>query len=283
MTVSPDALTADWLGACRRAADGLRAVMREHPTSKERIEETGVIGEGGDRTLVIDQESEDGVFRELEKLHDAGARFQAVSEERGLVDFGSEDVTVVIDPIDGSLNAKRGLPHVGLSIAVASGFSMADVEFGYVLDLGTEEEWVARAGEGVLFCGEPLPDPPPERRTKDGKLEVVAIESSDPRWIAPHIGRLEERVHRIRAIGSVAISLCQVANTRVDGMLTLWNTRAVDCAAGQFIVRESGAHVVFPGCGDGPLDCPLDLEPHAPVVAARTEQGIEDLIGVLGR
>lgn len=282
MAISPEALTADWLGACRRSADGLRHVLRERPTSRERIEETGERGEGGDRTLIIDQQSEDRVFAELEKLHDAGARFQAVSEERGLVDFGSDDVTVVIDPIDGSLNAKRGLPHVGLSIGVSSGPTMGDMEFGYVLDMGTEEEWVARRGAGVLFNGEPLPEPPPERRTKDGKLEIVLIESSDPTWIAPHIRRLEERVHRIRAIGSVAISLSQVANVRVDGMLTLWRTRAVDCAAAQLVVRESGGHVAFPGCGDGPLECPLDLDPHAPIVAARTEQGLEDLIAVLG-
>jgi myo-inositol-1(or 4)-monophosphatase len=283
VAVSPEALTADWLGACRRAADGLRAVLRERPTSFERVEETGDRGEGGDQTLVIDQQAEDGVFRELERLHDEGARFRAVSEERGVVDFGGDEVTVVIDPIDGSLNAKRGLPHVALSIAVASGPTMADAEFGYVLDLGTEEEWVARRGAGVLFNGEPLGAAPPERRDGDGKLEVVAIESADPRWIAPYVGRLEERVHRIRAIGSVAISLCQVASARVDGMLTLWNTRSVDCAAGQLVVRESGGHVAFPGCGETPLSCPLvDIEPHAPVVAALTERGLDDLLAVLG-
>ena len=281
--MSPEALKADWLGACRRAAGTLRAVLRDAPTSRERVEETGVRGEGGDRTLVIDQLAEDGVFAELERLHEAGARFRAVSEERGVVDFGADDVTVVIDPIDGSLNAKRGLPHVALSIAVASGTTMADMEFGYVLDVGTDEEWVARRGEGVLFNGTPLPEVPPERRDADGKLEVVAIESADPRWIAPAAGRLQERVHRIRAVGSVAISLCQVASGRVDGMLTLWNTRAVDAAAAQLVVRESGGHVAFPGCGDGPLDFPLDLEPHAPVVAALTEQGLDDLLAVLER
>jgi myo-inositol-1(or 4)-monophosphatase len=282
VAVSPEALAADWLGACRRAADGLREIMRDNPTSAERTVETGERGEGGDRTLVIDQESEDRIFAELERLHDGGARFQAVSEERGLVDFGSDDVTVVIDPIDGSMNAKRGLPHVGLSIAVANGGTMADVAFGYVLDLGTEEEWVARLGEGALYNGQPLPDPPPERRNKAGKLELVAIESADPRWIAPHMDRLTQHVHRIRAIGSVAISLCQVAMTRVDGMITLWHTRAVDCAAGQLIVRESGGRVAFPGC-ETPLSAPLDLEPHAPIVAARTDAGVLDLIAVLDR
>lgn len=168
MEGSPEALKADWLGACRRAAGTLRAVLRDAPTSRERVEETGVRGEGGDRTLVIDQLAEDGVFAELERLHAAGARFRAVSEERGVVEFGGDEVTVVIDPIDGSLNAKRGLPHVALSIAVASGPTMGDVEFGYVLDVGTEEEWVARRGEGVLFNGASLPDVPPERRDAAG-------------------------------------------------------------------------------------------------------------------
>jgi myo-inositol-1(or 4)-monophosphatase len=281
VTVTSDALQADWLGASRRATDVLREVLRDHPTSRERVEETGERGEGGDRTLVIDQVVEDGVFAELDRLHAEGARFDALSEERGAVTYGGGDVLVVIDPIDGSMNAKRDLPHVGISIAVADGPTMADVAFGYVADMGTGEEWVARRGEGVLLNGAPIPEPPPERRTEEGKLEIVAIESADPRWIAPHIDGLQEHVHRIRAFGSIAISLCQLASSRVDGMLTLWKARSVDCAAAQLIVRESGGHVVFPGCGD-PLGCKLDLDPHSPLLAARTEQGVADLAAVLG-
>jgi len=279
---SQAALEADWLGACRRATDGLRDVLSDHPTSHERVEETGVRGEGGDRTLVIDQAAEDGVFSQLEALHDGGARFSALSEERGAVDFGDEGVLVVIDPIDGSTNAKRGLPHVGISIAVADGPTMADVQFGFVADLSTGDEWTARRGAGVLFNGRPLHDPPPpERRTRSGKLEVVAIENADPRWLAPSAERLADRVHRLRIMGSIAISLCQVASSRVDGMVTVWRTRAVDCAAAQLVVRESGGHVAFPGFADGPLAAPLDLEPHAPVVAARTERGLAELLTVV--
>ena len=282
MASSQAALEADWLGACRRATEGLRGVLSDHPTSHERVEETGERGEGGDRTLVIDQAAEDGVFAELEALHDTGTRFNALSEERGAVDFGDDGVLVVIDPIDGSTNAKRGLPHIGISIAVADGPTMADVQFGFVADLSTGEEWVARLGAGVLFNGEPLHQPPlPESRTKAGKLEVVAIESADPRWLVPAAEGLAEHVHRLRIMGSIAISLCQVASSRVDGMLTLWRTRAVDCAAAQLVVRESGGHVAFPGFADGPLAAPLDLEPHAPVIAARTEQGLADLTTVV--
>ena len=54
-------------------------------------------------------------------------------------------------------------------------------------------------------------------------------------------------------------------------MVSLWNCRAVDAAAGQLIVRESGGVVAFPACDD-PLAAPLDLEPRSPVVAARTER-----------
>jgi myo-inositol-1(or 4)-monophosphatase len=275
MATSPALTQADWLGACRAAVTGLRAVLDDHPTSRERIIETGTRGEGGDRTLVIDQEAEDIVFEQLQRLNDAGARFTAISEERGEVDFGGDGVLVVIDPIDGSMNAKRGLTHHALSIAVADGPTMADVRFGYVFDLGPGEEWRAELGAGALLDDEPV-RPQPERRTSDGKLELIAIESADPRWLAASSEALCDVAHRVRAMGSIAISLCQVAPTRVDGMATLWKSRAVDCAAAQLIVRESGGLVRFLGMDD-PLGAPLDLEPRSAVVAARTPEALDQL------
>jgi myo-inositol-1(or 4)-monophosphatase len=280
MPAPPTALAADWLGACRAAARGLREVLAEHPTSRERVIETGTRGEGGDRTLVIDERAEDVVFAQLDALHAAGVRFTAVSEERGVVDYGADDVLVLIDPIDGSLNAKRGMSHYAISIAVADGPTMADVAFGFVYDFGPGEEWTARRGEGAWLDGRRLDVPQPERRTDDGRLEMVAIESSDPRWMAPAMEGLAANVHRVRAIGSIAISLCQLAATRVDGMLTLWRTRAVDVAAAQLIVRETGALVAFPAF-DEPLGAPLDLEPHSAVVAARTSEGLAQLRSIL--
>jgi myo-inositol-1(or 4)-monophosphatase len=274
-------LEADWLQTCREAVHGLRDVLADHPTSRERVVETGTRGEGGDRTLVIDSAVEDIVFAQLRRLYDEGLRFSAVSEERGAVDFGSRDVLVVIDPIDGSLNAKRGLPNVAISIAVANGPTMADVQFGYVYDLGPGEEWWARRGEGAWLNDRPLVDVPPERRTTSGLLELVAVESASPRWIAAGIEGLQRSVHRIRAIGTIAVSMCQVADARVDGMLTLWGSRAVDVAAAQLIVRESGGHVAFPAY-EAPLGAPLDLSPHSPVVAARTPEGLAELTAIVG-
>jgi myo-inositol-1(or 4)-monophosphatase len=279
MTSHP-ALDHDWLGACRTAAEGLRSVLQEHPTSRERVIETGLTGEGGDKTLVIDAEAEDRVFRALQLLHDQGARFTVVSEERGTVDFGSDEVLVVVDPIDGSLNAKRGLPHHALSVAVATGTTMADVVFGFVYDLGPGEEWRATLGEGAYLNDRLLDHPPPERRTADGRLELLAVESADPRWLAAASDDLVAATRRIRAMGSIAVSMCQVAATRVDAMASLARTRAVDCAASQLIVRESGGHVAFAGCPYGPLGAPLDLVPHYPVLAARTPESLERLMAL---
>ena len=279
MTTSTTALKADWLTACRTAAQGLREVLLEHPTSRERVVETGDTGEGGDLTLVIDEQAEDAVFAQLDAMHDAGARFKAVSEERGIVDYGADDVLVVIDPLDGSLNAKRGMRSYALSIAVADGPTMADVFFAYVYDFGAGEEWTARRGEGAYLDGRQIVDPPPERRMDDGRLELITVENSDPEHLAPAMAALTEHVNRVRSLGSIAISCCQVATTRADGFATLWRTRAVDVAAAQLIVRESGGVVAFPAFED-PLAAPLDLAPHSPVVAARSADGLRRLLSI---
>jgi myo-inositol-1(or 4)-monophosphatase len=273
-----DPSSPDWLGASRRAAAGLKAMLAEHPTIAQRVRETGTRGEGGDRTLEIDAAAEELVFRELESLHAAGARFTAVSEERGTVDLGGGDTVVVVDPIDGSLNAKRGLPHHAVSIAVADGPTMADVHFGYVLDFGPAEEWFAVRGRGAWLNDRPLDRGFGERRVRE-RLELVGIESADPRWVAARASALEGVAHRLRAIGAIASSLCQVAGGRLDGMMSLRRSRAVDAAAGQLIVREAGGHVAFTAFED-PLAAPLDLVPHSPVVAARTPEALRELSGV---
>jgi len=263
----------DWLGACRRSAEAIRLMLADKPTIAERVIETGTRGEGGDNTLEIDQMAEDVVFAELQKLHDAGARFTAVSEEAGIVDFGGPDLLVVIDPIDGSTNAKRGLPHFALSVAVAEGSTMADVVFGFVQDFGPDEEWVAVRGEGAQLDGRTLDCSIGERRTADGKLEVLGIESADPRWVVQSADALADTAHRLRAIGAIAVSLCQVAAGRFDAMASLKRCRAVDAAAAQLIVREAGGLLEFIAYDD-PLAAPLDLEPHSPVIAARTPEGL---------
>lgn len=276
MDPTTTATAADWLTACREATEAMGKMLAETVGVEARATETGTRGSGGDRTLVIDQVAEAIVFEQLDRLHAEGHRFSAVSEERGEVDFGDGEVRVVIDPIDGSLNAKRGLAHHALSVAVATGSTMADVHFGYVYDFGTGEEWWARRGEGAYLDGVVLDRTVAEQRGPDGRLEVLGIESADPRWVRVAIDALAERAYRLRALGAIAPSLCQVAAGRFDGLVSLHSCRAVDAAAAQLIVREAGGFVAFPAFEDR-LAAPLDVIPHSPVVAARSAQSLTDL------
>lgn len=262
-----DAFSADWLGICRRVVAAQREVFEAATGIEARTVYEGV-GEGGDRSLAIDRRCEDAVFAELEELAAAGASFVAVSEERGEVEFGNGGpVRVVIDPIDGSLNARRTLPSHSLSIAVAAGSSMADVEFGYVYDFGAGEEFVAARGNGSRLGGEPVEVGP------DGdRLEVLGVESAEPSWALPALEVLDGRVYRLRVIGSIAISASYVANGRLDAMLSLRACRSVDAAAAQLIVREAGGRVAF---GDLELgEAPLDLEARYPIAVAAGERSL---------
>ena len=98
-----------------------------------------------------------------------------MSEERGeLALAGGGEVRVVIDPVDGSMNAKRGLPFACVSIAVAGGPAMADVEVGFVAELDPARDWWAVRGEGAFCDGERLGPLEP------GPLELLGLETARP-------------------------------------------------------------------------------------------------------
>jgi myo-inositol-1(or 4)-monophosphatase len=276
MGTTGTALDADWLGLCQRSVEGLADVLAATPSTVERARETGTRGSGGDRTLEIDSSAEAVVFDQLQALYAHGHRFSAISEERGEVDFGGAGVRVIIDPIDGSLNAKRDACHYALSVAVADGPTMADVAFGFVHDFGAREQWWARRGEGAWRDGLPLDPTLPERRSRDGRLELLGIESSDPQWVHAVIEPLTRSTRRLRALGTIASTLCQVAAARFDAMVTLQRCRGVDAAAGQLIVREAGGFINFADLDD-PLGAPLDATPSSRLIAARSDQTLHDL------
>lgn len=265
------ALDADWTGICRRIVAEQKKLFAEYTTTAQREQYEG-IGEGGDRALVLDRRCEDIVFAELEKLADnGGAAFTAVSEERGAVVFNEGGKSwVVIDPIDGSLNFKRTIPRHSLSIAVATAPNMAAVEFGYVYDFGTDEEYLAQSGEGAYLNEERLQIEPREG------LEVVGVEGSDPIQLAPMLERLAGKVYRVRCVGSLAISIASVAAGRFDGLAFPHLSRSVDVAAAQLIAREAGALVDL---GDGGLsEVGLALEDRFPVTVAASGDGLSTLL-----
>lgn len=260
-------LDLDWFGAMRRAVEAHRSLFAEEPTIAGRTEYEGV-GEGGDHALVLDRRCEDAVFAELERLHaESGASFVAVSEERGEVPFGAEgsEWRVVVDPIDGSMNVRRTIPSHSLSVAIASGPSMADVQLGFVYEFGAREEFTAKRGEGAWLGSRKL-----ELEGEGFGLEVVGLESADPVRIAPVVSELAGEAYRVRVIGSIAVTLAYVAAGRLDGMLSARPCRSVDAAAAQLMVSEAGGAVEFAGYALGDAD--LGLDARYPVLAARNDE-----------
>jgi myo-inositol-1(or 4)-monophosphatase len=262
-----DVFSADWLGICRRAVAAQRQIFDQVEGTEARTSYEGM-GKGGDRTLVIDRRCEDVVFAELETLAAQGAAFVAVSEERGEVEFGGGGpARVVIDPIDGSLNARRTVPSHSLSLAVASADSMAEVEFGYVYDFGADEEFAARRGEGAALGGKRV-----EVAADGDKLELLGLEAAEPERAAPALEAFAGLVYRIRVVGSIAITAAYVAAGRFDAMLGLRPCRSVDAAAAQLIVREAGGEVAF---AELPLaDAALGLDARYTFAAAAGERSL---------
>ena len=252
-----------WLEACRAAAEGVRGVLADLPTRADR-EPVVRVGLGGDDTTALDDAAERVV---VERLKATGEPFTLVSEELGELRVGDGGSTwVVVDPIDGSLNAKRGIPFFALSIAVAQGPTMGDVVFGYVHDFGSGEEWTARRGEGAWLDGAPLGGERPRDR-----LEILAFEATMTSYVAERAARLVGVAHRLRIMGSLALSLCHLAAGRVDGVCSLKPARAVDIAAAQLLVRELGYAIdLFEA---RPFErAPLDVAGRSRVVAAGTRQ-----------
>jgi len=266
-----------WLACFQRAATRASAELGRRTDISSRLRETGTVGAGGDRTLEIDALAEEAVFTELDWLASEGASFTAVSEERGVVSYGDGPMRVVIDPIDGSLNAKRGLVHCAMSIAVADGPTVEDLALAFVWDFGAREAFHAVRGGGAFLNGERLNAPSEERFSEDGRLELLCIETSDAAETATLAVPLADIAYRWRILGSIAVALCQVATPRVDAMVNVTRCRIIDAAAGALIVRESGGVVGF-AAG---VRIPLDLDQLTALGAARTSPVAERLLARL--
>jgi myo-inositol-1(or 4)-monophosphatase len=263
------ALGADWLGICRRAEAASRRALDSCPASI-RANETG-IGEGGDISLVIDRLAEDAILAELERTE---LPLTVVSEELGTVELSGGGTThVIVDPIDGSRNAKRGVPLWCVSIAVASGPQLGDVRCAYVRDAERGEEWWARADEGAFLNGERLATLDP-----NAGLELVGLEFIRPQMVADVAGALAQSgIERLRALGSIAMTLCYVACGRLDGMVALGGCRSVDIAAGQLILREAGGLLAYPDAEEADDQASLSLEWRSRALAAAGPAALEQL------
>jgi myo-inositol-1(or 4)-monophosphatase len=216
--------------------------------------ETGSIGAGGDRTLEVDRRAEELVLSGLRDVAERGLRFSVLSEEVGIVDFGAEYPRVVVDPIDGSPNARRALRMVGVMFSLLDGPLIRDVAAGATADLTTGELWTALRGMGASYGDEPLR---PVRSSGGTNIEVLGLHALP--GDLPAAWPLLRSVETFRQFYCMSLSLAYTAAGGIDVFCSSRRARVFDLTAGLLTIKEVGG-VVSDLHGASIDELPVDLE-----------------------
>jgi myo-inositol-1(or 4)-monophosphatase len=190
-------------------------------------------GAGGDKTFPVDKWAEDIIITALERVHAGGESFTLISEELGIRKFGEGQKIVLVDPIDGSNNAKSGVPFFSSSIALLNGDRLSELAAAYVINLAMGDEFWAVRAEGAYQNG---------RRIKTSASEgitIVAYEASSPGADIPKLMPLIRQAKRTRCFGSVALDLAYVASGALSLLVIANPARTFDYAAGMLILEEA--------------------------------------------
>jgi myo-inositol-1(or 4)-monophosphatase len=226
----------DWLPLFRAIAAEVREQLRPIVGTPAGREVVGT-GAGGDQTVYLDQVAEGIVVRHLEQAYRSGFRFTLISEELGERDFGGPGL-VLADPLDGSYNAKSGLPYYAVVLAATDGDKLGGVLLGYVQNLVTGDEFYAHRGDGAFRNGKPLVPAP---AAFDG-VSIPLVQLDAPTGVEPREQALPILKHaeKIRQLGSAALNLCHAAAGGVSLQVTPAPVRAFDLAGPLCILGEAG-------------------------------------------
>ncbi len=234
------------------------------------------VGAGGDTTVEVDSVAEAIVFSALAGMAERGERFSVLSEEAGRREFGADYPLVLVDPVDGSINAKQGIPLFGLMLAVLDGPTVGDTLAGLVLNLSTGEEWRAARGQHATRGRERVSV---LARSQPDRLEVVGLEST-PRALKL-AGPLVERASKIRILGSMALSIALTSAGAFDAFCAPIPVRVFDMAASLLVLREAGG--VATTVEGAPLDgLRCDLTTRATLLCAPTRELHTEALRILG-
>ena len=234
------------------------------------------VGAGGDRTLELDRAAEAIVFKELAAVAGRGEVFSVLSEEAGRRSFGADYPLILVDPVDGSLNAKQGVPVFGLMLAVLDGPTIDDTLVGYVLNLNNGEAWTAIRKQGAWRNGAPLLVIPRQDRKR---IQILGLESSPAALTAAL--PLVARSNKIRILGSMALSIAHTAAGGFDVFCAPKPVRAFDTAASLLLLAEVGGVATdLRGNPIGPLS--VSLEQRTTLLCAPTKDLHDEALGFLG-
>jgi myo-inositol-1(or 4)-monophosphatase len=152
-----------------------------------------------------------------------------LSEESGF-NPGTTGEVVVVDPIDGSTNASRGIPWFATSLCLVDADGPA---VALVVNQATGVRYSAERGGGA-WCGERRIHPSGCRQLSDAIVIVSAVPPPDVGWA------------QFRALGACALDLCALADGTVDGYVDFGDDQhgVWDYLGGWLICREAGIDVV---------------------------------------
>jgi len=219
----------EWIELFKSIGESVKAAISPLIGSNKAKEIIGR-GEFGDNTVYIDKLSEDIV---VESIFKSGFECSILTEEKGWIEIGAKYPIVIVDPLDGSLNAKRGIPYFALSIGVAFGDSIDTIKCGYVLNLSNSDEFWAIEEKGAFLNGNRL-------KNSANDVSVVAVEGLKKKTERELVNRIFSSFYRVRQSGSTALDICYTASSSFDAFLHIDPARVVDYAAGKIILEESG-------------------------------------------
>ncbi len=218
-----------------RASVAVHRVFRDVRGSPHRADVVGM-GATGSPTEEIDRLAE----AEILKVLDAeGVDWDLLSEEIGAVARGGGR-TLVVDPIDGTHNALRGLPFATVSLGLGRR-DLGGIEIGLVRDLYRGTTYWAARGRGAFRDGKPI-----RTRPWDARQEVLFVNLG--RHATERAVRFARRARRLRALGCATLEILAVAEGGGDGYVfengpEAGNLRATDIAAAACILEEAGGGI----------------------------------------
>jgi myo-inositol-1(or 4)-monophosphatase len=198
------------------------------------------IGASGDKTYPIDQKAEEIIFEELDTYYQRGGRFTLISEEYGFKDFGDISRKILIDPVDGSNNARKGIPFYSTSIALVEGDILKGTRIGYVINLANGEEFWAIKGRGAFMSDYHSREHKKINASAETEINLVLYEAAFPSRDLLKIIPLLKRSNRTRCLGSTALDLSYLAMGACSLLIIPFPSRSFDYAAGWIILKEAG-------------------------------------------
>jgi myo-inositol-1(or 4)-monophosphatase len=218
--------------------EALERAKRRFAEIRVSGEAAKVVGRGasGDKTLLLDKALEDEILTILnERLEGC----LIVSEEAGLLGDPSSELTALVDPVDGSTNAGRGIPLFSASLAIARGRRFSDIVAAGTVDLVNGEIIVASKGKGCRVDGREAH--PSKIDDLDAAVISLSLRVRGCWKNAPNLlANLINNIRHPRILGTAALETAYVAVGRVDGFIEPYpRLRTFDCLPSLFLVKEA--------------------------------------------